>query len=635
MSLSKWLQIALFTLLMASFSVSFTVKAAPISMWQSPYKELILQTAKVPSDVLQKLLTQTSTPEQSDLQHAQHHSALSIVYYALTYPNEALEHARTALTFIDPSTQPWLFHMTKLNEARALELSGKPKEGLIACNAALVWAELNNDINLRVSALYVRGLISNSLVDYQGALHDLQMAYDLAPQSELHSRGDIAGVMALVYEYRREDALAIPFFEEAVNFHKQNQNYLELSVALYGLGRANKNIDNLEIGRSQLQQSLTLAQQVGDEQGVAYALKELAGIALSEHKFLEARSKLQQASHIFQKSQNMYMLLDTNLSLLRVALAEKNLELGKQYLAAAKSNIDPEQMPLQNISLEEMSAKLLALEGKYRQAFELLDSTVRLKQRILSQQSTQQLHSLRSLYEIEIKDRENKLLEQKNLSQQISIADVETKNLQLLMLFGATLIICGLLIVLVYRTIQNRTKLEKLANVDGLTGLANRRHALELLQQQIELARRHRFQLSVAIIDIDLFKKINDTFGHASGDEVLTKFGELCLDTFRQTDVIGRIGGEEFVIAFPHTSIQDAQKTLKSLSVNVKKLPISFDLNGLTLSISTGLTAYLPGMTLESLMLQCDSALYQAKGAGRDQIVVFDDQNPSSMQLAL
>ncbi|MEP4890626.1 MAG: GGDEF domain-containing protein [Aliiglaciecola sp.] len=631
----RWLQVALFSILLTTFFSSFKAQAEPISMWQSPYKELILQTAKAPTEVLQKLLKQTPTQEQNYLQHGQYHSVLSIIYYSLTYPKEALQHAQTALTFIDPSTQPWLFHMTKLNEARALDLSGKPKEGLAASNAALVWAELNKDINLRVSALYVRGIISNSMLDYQSALSDLQLAYELAPQTELHSQGDVAGVLALVYEYRREDALAIPFFQEAVHFHEQNQNYLELSIALYGLGRAHKNIGNIEIGRTQLQQSQDLAEQVGDEQGVAYALKELAGILLLEKRFIEARAKLQQASSIFQKSQNVYMLLDTNLSLLRVAIAEKNIELGKQYLAAAQANVDPEQMPLQNISLEEMNAKLLALEGKHRQAFELLDSTVFLKQRILSQQSTQQLHSLRSKYEIEIKDRENKLLEQKNASQQISINDVETKNLQLLMLFGATLIICGLLIVMVYRTIQNRTKLEELANVDGLTGLANRRNALELLQKQIDLAHRHKFQLSVAIIDIDLFKKINDTFGHASGDEVLTKFGELCQDTFRQTDVMGRIGGEEFVIVFPHTSLHDAEQTLKLLSHNVKKLPISFDLNGLTLSISIGLTEYVAGMTLENLMLQCDSALYQAKGSGRDQIVIFDSQNPSSMQLAL
>ncbi|WP_342805033.1 diguanylate cyclase [Alteromonas sp. M12] len=609
--------------------------AAPISMWQSPYNELISQKAKEPATTLQKLLENPPSVGQDSLQHAQHHSTLSMVYYSLSFPAKALKHARTALSFIDAKTQPWLFHMTKLNEAQALDFVGRPKEGLVGSSAALVWAELNNDVNLLVSALYVRGIIFNSLVDYQGALVDLQRAYELAPQSVLLSRGDVAGILALVYEYRREDALSIPFFEEAANFHQQNKNYLELSIALYGLGRANKNVGNRELGRSQLKQSQDLAEQVGDEQGVAYALKEIAGISLMENNFLEARSKLQQAFNIFEKSQNIYMLLDTSLSLLKVAIAEKNIENGKQYLAAAKSYIDPDNMPVQNISLEEMHARLLALEGRYPEAFEKLEATVSWKQRVLSQQSTQQLHSLRSKYEIEIKDRENKLLEQENRTQQISINDVETKNLQLLMLFGATLIICGLLIVLVYRTIQNRSKLEKLANVDGLTGLANRRHAFEILQQQIELASRHKFKLSVAIVDIDLFKKINDTFGHAAGDEVLTSFGGLCLDTFRQTDVIGRIGGEEFMIALPHTSLGDAEKTLKSLSHKVKQLPISFDLNGLSLSISTGLAEYAQGMTLECLMAQCDKALYQAKRGGRDKVVIFDEQDPSLLQLEL
>lgn len=619
----------------ALWIVSLSAMAEPIYDWQSPYDEMIELSAKSPTEVLNRLLQNEPSETHDNLAIAQYHSSLSMVYYLLSFPNESLQHAQTALTFIDPKVQPWLFHMTKLNEAQAYDISGKPRNGLVGSNAALVWAELNNNTNLLVSALYVRGIILNSLVDYQGALNDLQRAYDLAPKSTVMSSGDVAGMLALVYEYRGEDSLSIPFFEEAAQYHQQNENILELSIALYGLGRANKNVGNRELGRSQLEQSKEFAEQVGDEQGVAYALKELAGISLSEKDFVGAKFKLQRAFGIFEKSQNVYMLLDTNLSLLKVALAEHNPTNARQYLLAAKTFIDPENMPMQNVALEEMHAKVLALEGKYQEAFNKLDATVAWKQQLLNQQSTQQLHSLRSKYEIDLKERENRLLEQQNKLQQISLNDVETKNLQLLLLFGATLIICGLLVVLVYRTIQNRSKLEQLANIDSLTGLANRRNAFELLQKQIELANRHHFPLSVAIIDIDLFKKINDTFGHAGGDKVLKSFGKLCQNTFRQTDVIGRIGGEEFIIALPHTSLLDAEKTLKSLSLNVKKLIDSIDLEGLRLSISTGLTQYTPGEHLESVMVQCDQALYQAKRGGRDKVVIFDEQDPSLLQLEL
>ncbi|WJG11251.1 GGDEF domain-containing protein [Aliiglaciecola sp. LCG003] len=564
---------------------------------------------------------------------AQHYSSLSMVYYALSFPESAFANAQTALEYIDPDTQPWLYHMSKLNEAQAWDLTGKPNSGVIGANAALVWAELQQDTDLIVLALYVRGSLLNSMLDYRGALRDLQRAYEIAPQASNLNRGDIAGMLALVYEYRREDSLAIPFFQEAASYHRANQNLLELSIALYGLGRANKNIGNIELGRQLLVESKQIATQVGDQQGVAYALKELAGLALAENNYQVAQQFIQQAFEIFEVSQNQYMLLDAYLTMAKIALAENDLLAVKKFLHSAQSYVDIVNMPVQAIAFDELTAQYLALSGHHQQAFELLLATMNRKQRLQSQTSTQQLHSLRSQYEIDMKDRENKLLEQKNQLQQSDLESVETRNLQLLLLFGATLLICLLLVILVYRTVQNRARFEHLANIDSLTGLANRRNVMEKLQTQIELARRHEFPLSVAIVDIDFFKKINDNYGHAGGDKVLKAIGSLFEQTFRQSDVIGRIGGEEFLIGLPHTALGDADRTLQSLSLNVKQLSDSFDLSGLSLSISIGLSLYQAGESIESLLLRCDKALYQAKRGGRDQVVTYRENHSTLLQL--
>lgn len=317
------------------------------------------------------------------------------------------------------------------------------------------------------------------------------------------------------------------------------------------------------------------------------------------------------------------MLLDTYKVLTQAAIAQQKLELAEEYIDLAYQSMDPESMPIQKINLDEIKALLLSKQGFPQQAFDLLYSTIVTKEKQYSQQSALQLHSLRSQYEIDVKERENRLLEQQNQMQQSDLYDVEIQNLQLLLLFSATLIICALLVLMAYRTKLNRSRLEKLANTDSLTGLSNRRRVFEMLEMQVEMAKRHNILLSIAIADIDFFKKINDTYGHAAGDSVLQAFGQLCRDAIRNTDIVGRIGGEEFVIVLPHTSLKDAEMTLKSLSLKVKKLTDALDIDGLSLSISCGLTAYEANLSVEELMLRCDKALYQAKHEGRDRIKVF------------
>ena len=592
-----------------------------IFQWQPPFDKLTNAIGKSPEAVLKQLKSNPPEKSQSNLFKAQYHGVLSEVFYSLSYPHEALEHAQIGLTLINGQSQPWLYHNLKLQEANAYDLVGSPSSGMKGANAAIVWAQLNDIPELLVDALFVRGGLRISLVDYTGALTDLQQAYDIAPDNGPGlSKGNVASMLALVYEYRQEDQLSIPFFQEAAQYSRENGETLELSIALYGLGRAYKNIGKTQEGRELLLESKQLAREVGDEQGVGYALKELAGIAIAEQRLETAETLLQEALGIFLTSQNRYLLVACYRTLVILSIMQDQLEQGENYLNAAYEQIDPQTMPIQKLDLDEVKARFLAAKGKHKQAYDLLQTTVAPRQEYYSQQSTQQLHSLRSRYEIDVKERENELLAQQNRLQQENLNAAETQNLQLMLLFGATLIICALLVVMAYRTKQNRAQLESLANTDGLTGLANRRRCLELLDVQIQLSSRHQHGLSVAIVDIDFFKRINDQYGHQVGDKVLRAFGDLCLKTFRSSDVVGRIGGEEFLIALPHTQLNDAYNSLKSLSLKVKALSRELQVEGLVISISVGLALLQKDMDQEAILLKCDEALYQAKNQGRDQI---------------
>jgi diguanylate cyclase (GGDEF)-like protein len=611
-------------LLVLNSLVTFEALADPVNQWQQPYQSMMAEISADPDTVLQQLEDKPPASDWDATLFAQYYISLSRVYYALSYPKKALQYARLSLEHIQSQSQPWLFHTARLSEALALELSGKPSEGLLSANAALMWGELSQNTELVIYALYVRGNLLNTLIDYQGALRDLQKAYELAPKTgSLLNKGDIAGLLALVYEYRGEDELALPFFIEAAQFHRENHNWLELSIALYGLGRANKNLGNLQLGRNQLQESAELSKAVNDLQGFAYALKELGGLELTEGNWQNAEALLTEALTLFRQSSNQYMLLDTALTLGKVAIARADIENAQRYIDLAYLSVEPESMQIQKLHIDEQRARLLSLQGQHQAAFELLYRTIPVKRKLYSQQSTQQLHSLRTRYEIRAKERENKLLEQENTIQRVDLKESQTKYWQLMLLFASSLVISGLLILLVYRTKQNRKSLERLANIDSLTKLSNRRHTMEQLQIQIDLANRHQFELMIAIADLDYFKKINDTFGHAAGDRVLQAFGTLCKGVLRSSDLVGRIGGEEFLIALPHTDPSAAKNTLENLSQKVKELGGNLDIDGLTLSISCGVVANNAETELAELLVQADEALYKAKQKGRDRVELY------------
>ncbi len=174
----------------------------------------------------------------------------------------------------------------------------------------------------------------------------------------------------------------------------------------------------------------------------------------------------------------------------------------------------------------------------------------------------------------------------------------------------------------VTRDISERKRFEaeltRLAVTDPLTGLWNRRHTSELLEADLDQAERHGQSLTLLMVDIDRFKSINDTHGHQTGDRVLIEVASRLLENIRSTDILGRWGGEEFMILLRYCSLQDAIAIAEKLRSRIADAPIG-QLGGV--SVSIGAAALQPGEDLESWIARADSALYQAKRSGRNTVV--------------
>ena len=161
----------------------------------------------------------------------------------------------------------------------------------------------------------------------------------------------------------------------------------------------------------------------------------------------------------------------------------------------------------------------------------------------------------------------------------------------------------------------------ELADVDSLTGLHNRRYFHETLAREVARARRYRRTLALVLLDLDDFKSVNDRIGHLAGDEVLAQIGERMRSVVRSADIACRVGGEEFAVLLPESSLGDAEQLYERLAGAVANGPIG-DIG--RLSLSAGITHFRPDDTGTSFFQRADTALYRAKAGGKGRAHVAD-----------
>jgi diguanylate cyclase (GGDEF)-like protein len=172
-----------------------------------------------------------------------------------------------------------------------------------------------------------------------------------------------------------------------------------------------------------------------------------------------------------------------------------------------------------------------------------------------------------------------------------------------------------------------RENMREQAIHDPLTGLFNRRYLDVTLPRELNHARRKNTQISIAMLDIDHFKRFNDTFGHEAGDLVLRELGRVLHENVRKSDIACRFGGEEFVLVWLDSPLESSRQHLERICTQVKELHIRYGKQLLgTMTLSGGLIeAPEQDMTADDLLRAADKALYAAKHAGRDRIVAYSD----------
>lgn len=170
------------------------------------------------------------------------------------------------------------------------------------------------------------------------------------------------------------------------------------------------------------------------------------------------------------------------------------------------------------------------------------------------------------------------------------------------------------------------TKLERLAMIDDLTGLANRRAFFARGGEELQRTRRYRSPLSIIMLDIDKFKNINDTFGHEYGDKALQSFARILQEHVREVDVAGRLGGEEFGILLPNTNANEAMVLAERLRRAVAEFILSKEDQRIFMTASFGVAEFNPQIeNIDGLLKNADMAMYQSKNQGRNRVTIYTE----------
>jgi diguanylate cyclase (GGDEF)-like protein len=481
-------------------------------------------------------------------------------------------------------------------------------------------------------------LIGLGLLQHQAVRDDLSTvsltrAFRISASPD-HSRQRIYAAEGLMYIARNvgdfDQALALN--QEILDWHRTRGDAFELAGAYYARGQIERYRGNHQAALQQFEHARELRVMQNLTQNVAFADMRICGSHLELGNLAAARQHCESALRMFDAGQSPSTRKEAYGMIAAIYLREGQPATALSRLDAVLDRNGDDLLPARVPALFELRAQAHAALGHYREAMRDQATFLRLYKEQMQAERNLQSAVLRAHFETDRQMERNTILQQ-----ELALNGGRLRSMIYAAVAGGVI-----LLLLVYLLAANRRQarqLARLADTDALTGLPNRRRTAELVQRMIERAAREGTAVTIAIIDIDHFKSINDRFGHATGDRVLREFARNARDSLREGDLIGRWGGEEFLAALPDTELDVASKVMERVRAKLDCMPDHADSPGLSIRVSVGLaTSGQDGHGLDHIVAQADIALYQAKHAGRDTLRIAQqsyDAAPTSVRKAL
>jgi diguanylate cyclase (GGDEF)-like protein len=459
------------------------------------------------------------------------------------------------------------------------------------------------------------------------AINSLTQAYNSSTAPEFAeprvlAASTLSTVLSGMGVYTQELALN----QEAIDFDTKQEAPLSVSVDRFLRGKifilTGKYAEAIEeFNKSRQQSALS-----NDTEGMAFDDARICNARIELGQLSQATPSCNSALQTFTASNFADEVKETQALLARIDLAQGHPEKALATLNVVLDHNGEDMQPRRVASLYEWRARTNAALHNYRDAYNDLSEYLHRYTLANDADRTRQAAALRARFETDREIERNALLKR-----ELVVSQEQSQRQAQQLRWNAVAAVSGVAVIalLVYFLVSNlrfRQELVRLARQDGLTGLPNRRRTVELATESLQSAIVHEQPLTIAIIDMDHFKFINDRCGHATGDHVLKEFARMSRESLRDNDVLGRWGGEEFLLIMPNADLEVAMATLERLRTRVFGIRLPASGAGLRVSLSAGLALYGKHVrSLDELIARADSALYVAKNEGRDLVRISDE----------
>lgn len=444
------------------------------------------------------------------------------------------------------------------------------------------------------------------LGDYASALECHLQALE-AFRTLLDVEGEIQALtnIGMVYFERGRFDDALGAFRQAQHTGDTQDGYTR-ALLLNHLGRTYLGLGQPEEALLYNRESLALMDALGDPLGASYTQDDLAAVYLRLGQLGESEACLLESLRVKRTAGDTKGEAEVCLQLgqlyLRKGLPEPALDTLHESLSSAQQSSAKVEVHKAHLALAEAYEK----SRQFRESCLHLKEYVQLSGELFNQDSDLRLQGLRIRYEVEQTEREREIYRLRNveLAQAVAALRELTASLQNANDEKAALV----------------ERLEQQSREDGLTGLYNRRYIDTRLEGEFARARRYGHPLSVVLCDVDHFKRVNDTFSHQMGDEVLRRVAQLLRTGVRQSDTVARYGGEEFIVLFPEAAAADAARIFGRIRKAIADYSWEELQSGMKVTVSAGVADDLRVASYERLVGLADKKLYDAKRNGRNQV---------------
>ncbi|MDX6015271.1 MULTISPECIES: tetratricopeptide repeat-containing diguanylate cyclase [Shewanella] len=532
----------------------------------------------------------------------------------------AIDYANTQEQMAENQAYPEALTDFRLCHGWYSQLKGNMEQAKADYDQALQQAYQLEDRRLIADARSMRGAMYSFQGNFALALEDLLTAQQLYEQLKLDywSRYNLVD---LATSFRRfgDPQSALNYYRQLEQAYRQGgheeQAYIvngEMAIALEELG-------DFEAAVTKFQQSYNYLKRQGMTVEAAGVSVNMAGSLLKLDRIEDAKQALERAKPFVTEQQGgfySFMQLYSADLLLRQGQAEQAMV----PLAKAEQSFRDISNDRGLAELYLLKSEVLAAQGLWQESTNVLKSYISLHSELDSKLQSYRTTEMRTRFNADRMAKENqRLLESERLKEQEVQILQQNRLLQLAVLILASIIIF-IMAILAYKQTGRSRQFQKIAHTDHLTQLANRRYTYQRGEALFNQAKHSGVPMSVILFDADNFKDINDQFGHDGGDKVLQHLASVSQTLIREQDLLGRIGGEEFLLLLPETSREECLKIAERLRQTLAESSPEALAGESRVTISAGVATLNTELQFSELLKLADNALYRAKNKGRNRV---------------